>query len=203
MTLRHAEDEWNADLSLELCTSTRRFRSVICMRSLFQTTPAVQELLQTFLHYHYSLGFDHVYVYDFDGTANSSELRALEDAGRLTYHVGLEASLSPRVRAIRAEEMPYIGWPRCQIAELNHCLFRAKAEAEWIFAIRGFDKSLLRESCETRMQAKPTVDGESTSVNSILSSEKHNFRISKTPPEQLKRVRFSKKVERYCYEENL
>ncbi len=35
------------------------------------------------------------------------------------------------------------GFPRCQLTELNHCLYRAKSEAEWIFAIRGFDKSLL------------------------------------------------------------
>jgi len=138
---------WDDQLVVNLCDYehvNRKFENAICLRELYHMNDKFHSLLEDWLHYHLSMGFEHVYLYDHDSTAASPFIDELVQMGKVSYTLGIEESFPDPHRAMKALQL-HSGAPLCQAVELNHCLFQNRAESDWLFFVRGIDKYVTSE----------------------------------------------------------
>jgi len=138
---------WDDHLVVNLCDYehvNRKFENAICLRELYHMNDKFHSLLEDWLHYHLSMGFEHVYLYDHDGTAASPFINELVQMGKVSYTLGIEEAFLDPHRAMKALQL-HSGASHCQGVELNHCLFQNRAESDWLFFVRGVDKYVTSE----------------------------------------------------------
>ena len=96
------------------------------------------DLFETFVHYHLSMGFDHIYIYDHDGSANTDFVRELVSLDKVTYVYGVDQVTALYRKKVEMQISKSGG--ACQAVETNHCLIQNRAETDFLFFVKGFDK---------------------------------------------------------------
>ena len=121
----------------------QKFKSAICLRQTFGLEGKYRELFETFLHYHLAMGFEHIYIYDHDGTADTDLVRELVILDKVTYTYAID-NITSSYRMLVGAQLRNSG-AACQAIELNHCLIQNRIESDFLFFVKGFDKFITSE----------------------------------------------------------